>query len=704
MQDIEITVEISTKDRYFTTLPMCLASIANQTYKPKKILIFDDGEHKDLRQEPIYINLFALYQSKGIEFEVIFGQKKGQVHNHQAAIYLAKTDWIWRCFRGNQKVETINGLKNIRDIEIGELVKTHKGRYKKVIRTYKQDYEPKKELLWIYTKNSVIKCTPDHPFLILKDNKRVWTKASNLNESSILLYPCSDKKDEINFDCFGRGAKYNKLLHYSGKNFKNEYFGKFSVDEDLARFFGLYLAEGCGGHDSIRFTFNNKEKEFIDFIIKVCKEKFNRNPTVHSRWATCVKLNIRSFAKKFTEWFGDDATNKKVPDFVFDWSLKNKLAFLQGYLDGDGWQNQKMYRFGTASKDLFNGIKKLCIESGLDCTDAHETGPKETQSLGVKIKSSGCLSGAISSIGYSKMQDIIQSKIVDNCCIIPINRIENKKMPTVNWKDDQYVYNLEVEEDNSYIVGPCICHNCDDDDFPEPNCLEEMIKSINEEVGAIGPLVLDPKEKIMNSEICSSKIEHIYTHMNIQWSNLKEIKEVDHLNNTFLFRKKAALDAGGYCLDLSPVGHREETLFTYQIKRDGYKVLVNPGAIVWHLRNPSGGIRSYEHSFFWEHDEKVFLQKLRDFGVKIDKLIILNCGLGDHFAFKMILPELKNRYNLTLSVCYPEVFKNDDDLNIISIQDAMKIEKSIDNHSVYLFMIKNNWKGTIVDAFRKMLL
>ena len=89
---IDVTVEISTKNRYQTTLPICLMSVANQTYTPKKILMFDDGDQKDLRQDPTFASIFALLAAKNIQFECVFGRKKGQVENHQMALSLSTTE------------------------------------------------------------------------------------------------------------------------------------------------------------------------------------------------------------------------------------------------------------------------------------------------------------------------------------------------------------------------------------------------------------------------------------------------------------------------------------------------------------------------------------------------------------------------------------------------------------------------------------
>ena len=94
----KILVYTSTKNRYWTTLPLTILSVATQTVPPDKYIILDDGEHVDLRQNTIYQCLFQLLQERGIEWQVIFTPQHGQVRNHELVnSELSKGyDWCWR--------------------------------------------------------------------------------------------------------------------------------------------------------------------------------------------------------------------------------------------------------------------------------------------------------------------------------------------------------------------------------------------------------------------------------------------------------------------------------------------------------------------------------------------------------------------------------------------------------------------------------
>ena len=87
------TATISTKGRYFDTLPLALRSIANQTVPPEKIIVFDDNEEPiDLRKENVYQSLFAILNCRNIKWEVVYGGKCGQVYNHQKALEIVDTE------------------------------------------------------------------------------------------------------------------------------------------------------------------------------------------------------------------------------------------------------------------------------------------------------------------------------------------------------------------------------------------------------------------------------------------------------------------------------------------------------------------------------------------------------------------------------------------------------------------------------------
>lgn len=386
---------------------------------------------------------------------------------------LLELGWEW-CFRGDTLVETISGPKKIKNIKVGDYVKTHKNRYREVLKTIPHLLKQDDEILWVKTENSTLKCTPVHPFFIYRNGEYNFIRAKNLIPGDMALYPNENKKDKLNFN-----IKFNSNgPNNDGKKGSKKY-GKsidiLDVDETLARFLGLYLAEGCGGHDSIRFTFGNHEQELINFICNSSKTIFDRKPTIHKRWATTVKINVKALSALFTKWFGKNAREKKIPEFVFDWSLKNKLKFLYAYLEGDGAIKTKNWSFRTASKELADGIVRLSKECGL-LTKICSTSPTSSVHNGIEIHGHSAYQGWIAQKSRQKIIDLLSAKQVDNYLHMPITAIEEHKMPAS--LVDYNVYNLEVDEDESYIADCASVHNCfflDDDVIVPPDAILRLM-------------------------------------------------------------------------------------------------------------------------------------------------------------------------------------------------------------------------------------
>ena len=162
----------------------------------------------------------------------------------------------------------------------------------------------------------------------------------------------------------------------------------------------------------------------------------------------------------------------------------------------------------------------------------------------------------------------------------------------------------------------------DDDSVAEAQVLEILLGHLaaGMSVGAVGGLVLNPKRTLsVPAGERFNQIEDVLTTPNIQWCDQPPaIHLVDHLYSTFLYRVRAA--AHGYCQELSVVGHREETIFTYEMKRAGWDILVDTSARLWDMQQPSGGTRLFaDREDLFEHNEAVFMRKLREWGVKVNR-------------------------------------------------------------------------------------
>jgi hypothetical protein len=269
------------------------------------------------------------------------------------------------------------------------------------------------------------------------------------------------------------------------------------------------------------------------------------------------------------------------------------------------------------------------------------------------------------------------------------DRLEEEK---IKW---EVIYGKQAGQHYGHHLSQDIAEDLiwrlDDDNCAEKDVLEKLLKNINKEnnIGAVGGLVLMPKSKKVMVENLDGLIE------NIQWYKWEGKKEVQHLYSSFLYKKGIA----DYELSLSRAAHREETIFSHRVYRKGFKLIVDSDIITYHYRNPDGGIRSFDNSFF-EKDEKIFKEIEREW--KGEMVCHLNNGKGDHVVFKSILPLIKEKYKkVIIGCCYPDIFDGEE--NILSIDDTKEMITP-ERLNIYKFMSDRNWKKELVDAFKKMYL
>jgi len=249
-----------------------------------------------------------------------------------------------------------------------------------------------------------------------------------------------------------------------------------------------------------------------------------------------------------------------------------------------------------------------------------------------------------------------------------------------------------------------LVYRIDDDEVAEPNVLKILEshfvnKPGKRAVGAVGGLVIPPNAPYR--ECLPNTIESI-DRGNCQWFRWAGVKEVEHLYSSYLYKKGIQ----EFERDLSPVAHREETLHSYGIFKKSYRLLVDGAAVTYHFRSGTGGIREGAKQEYWDLDEKLFRERMREYGngvPKKEKAIVCDFGMGDTIIFKRILPEIKEKYRdykIILYVCYPEILK-DEGLEMRSIADAYARLGNIDRHNVYKYCIDTKHSSYVINAFRE---
>ena len=368
------------------------------------------------------------------------------------------------CFTGDTEVVTDRGLIPIKDIKVGDLVFTHKGRLKKVIDIGSRSVN---KLLKLHVGTQDIYCTEDHPFLT----------------------------------CNGRGNqfKFEEAKHIGQTNWRRCVSPVFRLDEVIdiedkyAFMLGLYLSDGtlCLRNDTKNPTMcsgikMSTSKDLTEFYDKKFNElgfefSYHEGSTGKSCYYYIKSTELRDFVYKFGGMNYHDEYQKYINTEVLYWNKSAKLSLIKGFFAGDGQycSNGKYLnmRFLNTNKNIIDMLAiimkslglhvKICKYSRYPRVVANNTKESIAKDMycitisGQDIKQIDdewfkCIKG-------QKSQQYPISNYTNN--VVNNDTVDYHKFG-VKYKEtligNNVVYNISVEDDESYLVSKDMIavHNC----------------------------------------------------------------------------------------------------------------------------------------------------------------------------------------------------------------------------------------------------
>jgi len=243
------------------------------------------------------------------------------------------------------------------------------------------------------------------------------------------------------------------------------------IDEKLARLFGYYVAEGCAHGGSLRFSFNADEHEFIADVQQIFKEVFTLSGHERGRnGEKCIEISFGCFpiANMFKSLFGNNATEKKLPNWFLSLPPNVLYQFLIGYLRGDGYISTTGRHGLTATtashvlaRQLCLILAKLGIPAGIYRTTWDESDingrPVKTNNtrynVGIPSKFSRTILKDVGGQPRSPCYRRPYGFKHDNLLFVCLKEVRRTHY-------DGLVYNLEVNPAQSYVAEGIIVHNC----------------------------------------------------------------------------------------------------------------------------------------------------------------------------------------------------------------------------------------------------
>ena len=144
------------------------------------------------------------------------------------------------------------------------------------------------------------------------------------------------------------------------------------VNEQLMTLLGFFLAEGsCSQRSGVRLAFGRRNRSLLPEIRQALVDLFGVEPSFYAgRDGRADELRVvhSVVSAVFRLVFGFDgvrAHTKRIPDLVYNVNPALQLAFLRGYLLGDGTVGKGRISWTTASPELASGLMYLLLAHGV---------------------------------------------------------------------------------------------------------------------------------------------------------------------------------------------------------------------------------------------------------------------------------------------------------------------------------------------------
>jgi intein/homing endonuclease len=220
-----------------------------------------------------------------------------------------------------------------------------------------------------------------------------------------------------------------------------------TINNDFMLLAGWYLSEGSGTISGVHIA--NRSLDVQNEIIRLFHSVFDANAKADSAGVWC---RSRSVSTLLSNLFGKGAHQKKIPDFMFHLPLEKQKHLIKSLWAGDGHVRENRVLYKTVSENLALGISYLTTRIG--AVPYIQRNPKwydlnyRGQSM---IKMQNLLEVESQERKFVRDQHWVKDKLV----WLPIRKIETSSY-------EGLVFNLEVENENSYVTENFTAHNCQD--------------------------------------------------------------------------------------------------------------------------------------------------------------------------------------------------------------------------------------------------
>lgn len=369
---------------------------------------------------------------------------------------LAPVDLIcggFPCFVAGTLVETREGLRPIEDMKVGDLVLTHKRRYRRVAAVMTRPDAPIMEVRALGM--PPLLTTSEHPFYARKRSRRwnnavrkyayswsepTWVDAKDLTVDHFLAQPATPcTKAPSEFEEMGEAFWY-LVGRWLGDGWVVDSKRTSKVPQ------GKRGSRVASRVHKVMLCCSHAEESHV----LACIQRAGFHATI-SRERTVCKFHISSVKLlAFLRQFGRGAAGKHLPGFVFRLPRPLQRALWRGWVESDGHDfGDGSLNVTTISRPLAHGMAKVGRAATGRVVRVYQQEIAPTAVIEGRVVNQRTQFQVCSS--KASTQGFVDGGFtwVPVRSVSALNRVER-------------VFNIEVEEDNSYVADSYAVHNCQD--------------------------------------------------------------------------------------------------------------------------------------------------------------------------------------------------------------------------------------------------
>lgn len=365
------------------------------------------------------------------------------------------------CLPANGLVLTEHGMRRIDSIRAGDRVLTHKGHYREVLKVGTEPYRGPMYGIRLNGTVDVQEFTSEHPMWRRRVIRRQSTSRKRaLSEPEFVAAEKLRVGDRIGFpiDREDKAAASQFCSLYSSRH-------GLAQHADLPALWfvaGVYLGDGYRRSDrpDVAFAVGHGDSQLASKLREALAQL-----GIGTREEICgSRRNVKLWARDRDLWallgaFGDGCANKDVPPSLMGLSLPLVEALIDGYRSSDGSSQgrrvarntlQARWKIASVALPLLRSVQRLLLRTGTFASIHH------------------CWPGG--------RQQVIEGRTVNTSQRWELNvRLDPKKRTVFEFEDGavwvrirsirtrdavEPVWNIEVDEDNTFCVPMMATHNC----------------------------------------------------------------------------------------------------------------------------------------------------------------------------------------------------------------------------------------------------